>query len=107
MTLSGLLLPLTVAHSLRRAVAIKAGKDLYPPPEFHPQTSEYPVILSLENHCSVEQQKVMAQHMSSILGPALLTQPLGDTMPTCFPSPEVSVGFPSKPKTFRGPLCNT
>ena len=56
-----------------------------------PQTSDYPVILSLENHCSVEQQKVMAQHMSSILGPALLTQPMGDTMPTGFPSPEVCI----------------
>uniref|UniRef100_A0A8C5A483 Phosphoinositide phospholipase C n=1 Tax=Gadus morhua TaxID=8049 RepID=A0A8C5A483_GADMO len=56
--------------------------------EYAFKTSEYPVILSLENHCSVEQQQVMAQHMSSILGPALLTQPLGDTMPTCFPSPE-------------------
>ena len=73
--------------------AVKAGKDLHPPPEFHPQTSEYPVILSLENHCSVEQQQVMAKYMTAILGPALLTQPLGDTMPTCFPSPEVSVGL--------------
>jgi len=54
------------------------------------QTSDYPVILSLENHCSVEQQRVMAGHMSSILGPALLTEPLGDVMPTDFPSPEVS-----------------
>ncbi|KAG7260245.1 hypothetical protein CRUP_037029 [Coryphaenoides rupestris] len=52
------------------------------------KTSEYPVILSLENHCCVAQQRVMAQHMSSILGPALLTEPLGDGMPTNFPSPE-------------------
>ncbi|CAL8278209.1 unnamed protein product [Lota lota] len=56
--------------------------------EYAFKTSEYPVMLSLENHCNVEQQQVMAQHMRSILGPALLTQPLGDTMPTCFPSPE-------------------
>ncbi|XP_061791484.1 1-phosphatidylinositol 4,5-bisphosphate phosphodiesterase delta-1-like [Nerophis lumbriciformis] len=62
--------------------AIKAIK------EFAFKTSEYPVILSLENHCSVEQQKVMAQHMSSILGSALVTSPLGDGMPTDFPSPE-------------------
>uniref|UniRef100_A0A4W4GT43 Phosphoinositide phospholipase C n=1 Tax=Electrophorus electricus TaxID=8005 RepID=A0A4W4GT43_ELEEL len=52
------------------------------------QTSEYPVILSLENHCSVEQQKVMAKHMTSILGTALLTRPLGKKMPTTFPGPE-------------------
>ncbi|KAF7222962.1 1-phosphatidylinositol 4,5-bisphosphate phosphodiesterase delta-1 isoform X1 [Nothobranchius furzeri] len=52
------------------------------------KTSDYPVILSLENHCSLEQQVVMAQHMSSILGSALVTSPLGDNMPTNFPSPE-------------------
>ena len=28
----------------------------------------YPVILSFENHCSVEQQKVMATHLKNILG---------------------------------------
>lgn len=31
----------------------------------------------------------MAHHMSSILGSALVTSPLGDTMPADFPSPEV------------------
>ncbi|XP_057714453.1 1-phosphatidylinositol 4,5-bisphosphate phosphodiesterase delta-1b [Corythoichthys intestinalis] len=62
--------------------AIKAIK------EYAFKTSEYPVILSLENHCSVEQQQVMARHMSSILGSALVTSPLGDSMPTNFPSPE-------------------
>lgn len=62
--------------------AIKAIK------EYAFKTSDYPVILSLENHCSVKQQEVMAQHMSSILGSALITTPLGDGMPTNFPSPE-------------------
>ncbi|XP_062385367.1 1-phosphatidylinositol 4,5-bisphosphate phosphodiesterase delta-1b isoform X2 [Sardina pilchardus] len=62
--------------------AIKAIK------EYAFKTSDYPVILSLENHCSVEQQKLMAQHMISILGSALVTKPLGDYMPTGFPSPE-------------------
>ncbi|KAK2886525.1 1-phosphatidylinositol 4,5-bisphosphate phosphodiesterase delta-1a isoform X1 [Channa argus] len=52
------------------------------------KTSEYPVILSLENHCSLEQQKLMAHYLTSILGDALLTKPLGKTMPTNFPSPE-------------------
>ncbi|XP_072524966.1 1-phosphatidylinositol 4,5-bisphosphate phosphodiesterase delta-1b isoform X2 [Salminus brasiliensis] len=56
--------------------------------EYAFKTSEYPVILSLENHCSVEQQKLMAQYMTSILGSALLTKPLGENMPTKFPSPE-------------------
>ncbi|XP_028288228.1 1-phosphatidylinositol 4,5-bisphosphate phosphodiesterase delta-1a isoform X2 [Parambassis ranga] len=52
------------------------------------KTSDYPVILSLENHCSVEQQKLMAHYLISILGDALVTKPLGNTMPTKFPSPE-------------------
>uniref|UniRef100_A0A8D0CM55 Phosphoinositide phospholipase C n=1 Tax=Scleropages formosus TaxID=113540 RepID=A0A8D0CM55_SCLFO len=56
--------------------------------EYAFKTSEYPVILSLENHCSLEQQKLMAKHMTSILGDALLAKPLGDEMPTTFPSPE-------------------
>ncbi|XP_077354537.1 1-phosphatidylinositol 4,5-bisphosphate phosphodiesterase delta-1-like isoform X3 [Festucalex cinctus] len=62
--------------------AIKAIK------EYAFKMSEYPVILSLENHCSLEQQEVMARHMSSILGSALVTSPLGDGMPANFPSPE-------------------
>ena len=28
----------------------------------------YPVILSFENHCSVEQQKIVAQYLTNILG---------------------------------------
>uniref|UniRef100_A0A4W6DBK4 Phosphoinositide phospholipase C n=1 Tax=Lates calcarifer TaxID=8187 RepID=A0A4W6DBK4_LATCA len=61
---------------------IKAIKD------FAFKTSDYPVILSLENHCSVDQQKLMAHHLISMLGDALVTKPLGNTMPTNFPSPE-------------------
>ncbi|XP_071341215.1 1-phosphatidylinositol 4,5-bisphosphate phosphodiesterase delta-1a isoform X2 [Trachinotus anak] len=56
--------------------------------EYAFKTSDYPVILSLENHCTVDQQKVMAHHLISILGEALVTKPLGKTMPTHFPSPE-------------------
>lgn len=52
------------------------------------KTSDYPVILSLENHCTVGQQKLMAHYLISILGDALVTKPLGNTMPTNFPSPE-------------------
>uniref|UniRef100_A0A4W6CKD7 Phosphoinositide phospholipase C n=1 Tax=Lates calcarifer TaxID=8187 RepID=A0A4W6CKD7_LATCA len=63
---------------------IKAIKEY----AFKVRTSDYPVILSLENHCSVKQQEVMAHHMSTILGSALITAPLGDGMPTEFPSPE-------------------
>lgn len=35
--------------------------------------SPYPIILSLENHCSPEYQKAMAVHLQTILGPMLVT----------------------------------
>ncbi|XP_061446454.1 1-phosphatidylinositol 4,5-bisphosphate phosphodiesterase delta-3 isoform X1 [Rhineura floridana] len=50
--------------------------------------SSYPVILSLENHCGPEQQSKMAQHMKTILGDMLLTQPLDGDTPKQLPSPE-------------------
>uniref|UniRef100_A0A8B9Q2A0 Phosphoinositide phospholipase C n=1 Tax=Apteryx owenii TaxID=8824 RepID=A0A8B9Q2A0_APTOW len=53
------------------------------------QTSEYPVILSLENHCSVEQQDVLAQQLKDILGEQLLTATTDGHIPTQLPSPEV------------------
>ncbi|XP_033914979.3 1-phosphatidylinositol 4,5-bisphosphate phosphodiesterase delta-1 isoform X1 [Acipenser ruthenus] len=56
--------------------------------EYAFKNSEYPVILSLETHCSMDQQKVMAHHMKTILGSMLLTAPLDGKMPTHFPSPE-------------------
>lgn len=55
------------------------------------QASPYPVILSLENHCSLEQQRVMARHLHAILGPMLLGQPL-DGATASLPSPEVRGG---------------
>ena len=57
------------------------------------QASPYPLILSLENHCSIEQQTVMARHLRSILGDKLLTKPLNGLQTDCLPSPEVrSIG---------------
>lgn len=53
------------------------------------QTSDFPVILSLENHCGVEQQTVMARHLSQILGDNLLTTLLDGTIPQQLPSPQV------------------
>ncbi|EPY89216.1 1-phosphatidylinositol-4,5-bisphosphate phosphodiesterase delta-1 [Camelus ferus] len=51
------------------------------------KASPYPVILSLENHCSLEQQRVMARHLHNLLGPMLLDRPL-DGVTTSLPSPE-------------------
>uniref|UniRef100_A0A8D0D1E9 Phosphoinositide phospholipase C n=1 Tax=Sander lucioperca TaxID=283035 RepID=A0A8D0D1E9_SANLU len=52
------------------------------------KVSPYPLILSLENHCSVEQQAVMAKHLRTILGNKLLTKPLSAQPPKDLPSPE-------------------
>lgn len=38
-------------------------------------TSEYPVILSIEDNCSVPAQRLLAQELKDILGDYLLTQP--------------------------------
>ncbi|KFV14738.1 1-phosphatidylinositol 4,5-bisphosphate phosphodiesterase delta-4, partial [Tauraco erythrolophus] len=53
------------------------------------KTSDYPVILSLENHCSMEQQEVLAQQLKTILGEQLLTTTTDGRIPTQLPSPEV------------------
>ncbi len=41
-------------------------------------TSEYPVILSFENHCSRQQQYKMAKYCDEIFGDMLLKEPLPD-----------------------------
>ncbi|KFP68777.1 1-phosphatidylinositol 4,5-bisphosphate phosphodiesterase zeta-1, partial [Cariama cristata] len=50
--------------------------------------SDYPVVLSLENHCSPKQQDVMAECLETILGDKLLSSTIGDTVVTQLPSPE-------------------
>ncbi|XP_025219659.1 1-phosphatidylinositol 4,5-bisphosphate phosphodiesterase delta-3 isoform X2 [Theropithecus gelada] len=50
--------------------------------------SPYPVILSLENHCGLEQQTAMARHLRTILGDMLVTQALDSPNPEELPSPE-------------------
>ncbi|XP_031239593.1 1-phosphatidylinositol 4,5-bisphosphate phosphodiesterase zeta-1 isoform X2 [Mastomys coucha] len=50
-------------------------------------TSDYPVVLSLENHCSPGQQEVMANILQSTLGDFLLSDML-DEFPDSLPSPE-------------------
>ncbi|KAK5615011.1 1-phosphatidylinositol 4 5-bisphosphate phosphodiesterase delta-3-A [Crenichthys baileyi] len=56
--------------------------------EYAFKASPYPLILSLENHCSVEQQTVMARHLKSILGDKLLFKPLTDLESASLPTPE-------------------
>ncbi|XP_032711315.1 1-phosphatidylinositol 4,5-bisphosphate phosphodiesterase zeta-1 isoform X3 [Lontra canadensis] len=51
-------------------------------------TSDYPVVLSLENHCSPPQQEVMADILQCVFGDSLLSDMLDD-FPDKLPSPEV------------------
>lgn len=48
--------------------------------------SEYPLILSIEDNCSLPQQRGMAAAFKDVFGDALLTQPL-DKNETALPSP--------------------
>uniref|UniRef100_A0A8C9Q865 Phosphoinositide phospholipase C n=1 Tax=Spermophilus dauricus TaxID=99837 RepID=A0A8C9Q865_SPEDA len=50
-------------------------------------TSEYPVVLSLENHCSPSQQEVMADVLQTTFGDSLLSDLLDDYIDK-LPSPE-------------------
>ncbi|XP_048857018.1 1-phosphatidylinositol 4,5-bisphosphate phosphodiesterase delta-3-A-like [Brienomyrus brachyistius] len=56
--------------------------------EYAFKASPYPLVLSLENHCTVEQQAVMAKHLCTILGDKLLSKPLNDKLLSSLPSPE-------------------
>uniref|UniRef100_A0A674KEM5 Phosphoinositide phospholipase C n=1 Tax=Terrapene triunguis TaxID=2587831 RepID=A0A674KEM5_9SAUR len=50
--------------------------------------NEYPVVLSIENHCSVLQQKKMAQYLIEILGDKLDLSAVRNEDSTKLPSPE-------------------
>ncbi|KAI5107338.1 1-phosphatidylinositol 4,5-bisphosphate phosphodiesterase delta-4 isoform X1, partial [Silurus meridionalis] len=52
------------------------------------EESEYPLILSIENHCSIEQQTVMAELLKNILGDMLLKTTFNGKLPSVLPSPE-------------------
>ncbi|XP_055327367.1 1-phosphatidylinositol 4,5-bisphosphate phosphodiesterase gamma-1-like [Paramacrobiotus metropolitanus] len=49
-------------------------------------TSDYPVILSIEDHCSLPRQRKMAETFRSVLGDLLLTEPF-DMNEKLMPSP--------------------
>lgn len=52
----------------------------------------YPVILSIENHCSVPQQKKMAQYLTEILGDKLDVSSIKADESGQLPSPEALRG---------------
>ncbi|XP_073927839.1 1-phosphatidylinositol 4,5-bisphosphate phosphodiesterase delta-4 isoform X4 [Castor canadensis] len=51
-------------------------------------TSDYPLILSLENHCTWEQQETMARYLTEILGEQLLSTTVNGMPLNQLPSPE-------------------
>uniref|UniRef100_A0A8C5G4G5 Phosphoinositide phospholipase C n=1 Tax=Gouania willdenowi TaxID=441366 RepID=A0A8C5G4G5_GOUWI len=50
-------------------------------------TSDYPVILSIEDHCSVVQQRNMATHFRKVFGDLLLTKAVENNNAEDLPSP--------------------
>ncbi|XP_061159867.1 inactive phospholipase C-like protein 2 [Syngnathus typhle] len=57
------------------------------------ESSEYPLILCLVAHCSVSQQKVMAQHMKKVLGDKLYVD-----------SPNKEENYLPSPETLKGKI---
>lgn len=45
-------------------------------PPFLPACSRFPIILSIEDHCSIVQQRNMASHFKKVFGDMLLTKPV-------------------------------
>uniref|UniRef100_A0A3B3UXV1 Phosphoinositide phospholipase C n=2 Tax=Poecilia latipinna TaxID=48699 RepID=A0A3B3UXV1_9TELE len=56
-------------HSLSRPLALHSVLEAIA--KFAFVASEYPLILCVENHCSLQQQKVLLQHLTRILGDKL------------------------------------
>ncbi|KAM5157006.1 inactive phospholipase C-like protein 2 isoform 1-T2 [Mantella aurantiaca] len=72
-------------HTMTTQIVFRSVIDIINKYVFH--ASEFPLILCLENHCSVKQQKVMVQHMKKILGDKLYTTP-PNVEDSYLPSPE-------------------
>lgn len=51
------------------------GDSTWPTPDEPPCHCSFPVILSIEEHCGVEQQRHMARVFKEVLGDLLLTRP--------------------------------
>ncbi|RXM35178.1 1-phosphatidylinositol 4,5-bisphosphate phosphodiesterase zeta-1 [Acipenser ruthenus] len=64
------------------------GDQLVGKSHLHAYVSPYPVILSLENHCTPLQQEMMAEYLKTILGEKLLDMTINDTFAKELPSPE-------------------
>lgn len=54
---------------------------------FHFTECSFPLILSIENHCSLPQQRNMANGFRDVFGDMLLTEPVATTASGFLPSP--------------------
>lgn len=66
-------------------------KDVIEAVNQHFESDSYPLILSLENHCSISQQKVMARHLKDILKDKLYQEEIDPNM-ELLPSPDYFKG---------------
>ncbi|XP_071495171.1 inactive phospholipase C-like protein 2 [Diadema antillarum] len=71
-------------HTLTSKILFKAAIEAINQHAF--ETSDFPVIVSIENHCSVEQQKTMAHYIKSVFGDKLHRGPV-DRGAGSLPSP--------------------
>ncbi|XP_045688774.1 1-phosphatidylinositol 4,5-bisphosphate phosphodiesterase gamma-1 isoform X2 [Phyllostomus hastatus] len=75
-----------IYHGHTLTTKIKFSDVLHTIKEHAFVASEYPVILSIEDHCSIAQQRNMAQYFRKVLGDTLLTKPV-DIAADGLPSP--------------------
>ncbi|XP_022097790.1 inactive phospholipase C-like protein 2 isoform X2 [Acanthaster planci] len=72
-------------HTLTSKISFKAVIEAINQHAF--ETSQFPLLVSIENHCSVEQQEVMAHHIKTVFGDKLwINSP--DASSNYLPSPE-------------------
>jgi hypothetical protein len=82
-----LLLPPSLTHSLTHSLWADVIEALA---KYSFRVSPYPIVLSLENHCSLPQQAIMAEVLRSCFGDALLMP--GDLLTDTLPSLEALKG---------------
>lgn len=76
----------------------------------HPPSCRYPVILSIENHCTVPQQKKMAEYLKEVLQDKLDLSSVNTQECKKLPSPEMLKGkvlVKVKMLFFRNMFCQT
>ncbi|MEE6527234.1 hypothetical protein FKM82_028462, partial [Ascaphus truei] len=75
-----------IYHGHTLTTKIKFSEVLFTIKEHAFVTSEYPVVLSIEDHCSIAQQRNMAHYFKKVFGDMLLTKPV-DVTADGLPSP--------------------